>query len=173
MKKVLMIILTVSSFAFISFDSVFDKDVLLTGTIITPKWYEPNGRLEFSLLHENLKIQELRLKGSVLIFSQDTIVPLSKMKKDSLTPISLSKTLDKMVRINIDPNFSNYGGLIYIDITLHNGNIDNHTLLVLKEKVNKKDQFRIYRKQKGNFKLISAATIKLNNNREIETYSLE
>lgn len=169
MKKILMIVLVIMSYAFVSSNAKLDQEILLIGTIINPFWWKPNGKLEFSLFHENLRIQELKLKGNIFVFSKDTVIPLSKINKDSLTPISLSASLDKIVRINIDPVFSEKGGILHIKIKKSDNDIDKIILLVLKEK----GRFNVYKKEDKRFLLISSVDIQLDADNEIVKYSFK
>tara|TARA_B100001179_G_C18554630_1_gene387649 strand:- start:504 stop:1010 length:507 start_codon:yes stop_codon:yes gene_type:complete len=167
MKKLLLISAVLLSFALIP-SSESKKEVLLRGIIITSDWYVPNGKLEFSINCHGSSIKSLILTGKVLVFPQHTIVTVSDINKNSLTPISLSESLDKMVSINIDPYFSHYGGLIYVDITLADGTTDHHTLLILK----RGNKFGIYQERKNRFVLIDSVKIKLNTNNDIQEYEI-
>lgn len=167
MKKLFLALAILFSFASSS-SSEPKEEVLLRGTIITADWYKPNGKLEFSISHLNSDIESLILTGKVLVFPQHTIVPLASIKKGSLTRISLSKSLDKMISINIDPYFSTYGGLLYVTITLANGKIDKHTLLILK----KDNKFGIYQERDSLFLLRSSVEIILDKNNDIKKYSI-
>lgn len=151
----------------------FTKKMLVEGEIVTQGSWSPNGHLEFYIHHKDGKIQSLTLRGRVLFLSKKKRIEISDLKQDLLTSISLSKSLDKMFSLNIDPSFNQNGGIIYSSITNNNHKTDYYRIDIVKED----KTFRAFRTQINdsiNFhkKYFNEINIELDEEKNIKNYEI-
>ncbi|MCD5389823.1 MAG: hypothetical protein LR005_00320 [Candidatus Pacebacteria bacterium] len=163
---VVMIILIITSVSFTGIDSFLKRKILFKAILDVKGWFDGSGKIYVDF-NKNQEIEKIFVEGFVFPVGKKGFLDISRLKKDTLNTLFVSDSVDDIVLIQLQEDFSRYGGKINVIINMIDRQEEE---LIYIHRHN--DSYKAYSDSIHPLREIIGLDIKLKNSK-VETYHLK